>query len=152
MLWFPTLPSDSTWILARWTSAWQMCLVEAVSGIPVVHIFHSWILCFCNVLHVLEEYFCQDVSLALEVIKHGLAIQAFFWPLEWRKQKLLLLPPCLHFCPYFLKYILHQCFCPTSNEAIVCQKLACGLSALTACTRVLKLSSSIKLSWHFLTP
>lgn len=47
------------------------------------------------------------------------------WPLEWRKQKLLLLPPCLHFCPYFLKYILHYHLCPTSPETIVCQKW-CG--------------------------
>lgn len=47
------------------------------------------------------------------------------WPLKWRKQKLLLLPPCLHFCPYFLKYMLHQCLCPTSPETIVCKKL-CG--------------------------
>lgn len=45
------------------------------------------------------------------------------WPLKWRKQKLLLLPPCLHFCPYFLKYILHQRLCPTSPETIVCQNL-----------------------------
>jgi len=69
---------------------------------------------------------CQDRSLALEMIKHRLAIQALFWMLAWRKQKLLLLPLCLHFCPCFLKYILHWSLYPTSNGTVVCQKLRCG--------------------------
>lgn len=78
--------------------------------------------CFVSVM------FCMSLKNTLlrgilQVRKPGLAVQALFWVLEWRKQKLLLLPPCLHFCPYFSRCIFHWCLFLTSNETTACQKL-----------------------------